>query len=144
MDFTRALDVLVICVPVFAVMGLGKLLERSGRLNDDHCGFINSLVYHFSLPALIFNEVARQRFSSFRDPALVVVPLLALLILALFTMLLAKLNRFRGGFAAAFVYGTFWANATYIGLPLCFNAFGSAGLAKAAIYNGFVLPFFIL
>jgi predicted permease len=42
------------------------------------------------------------------------------------------------------VFGTFWANATYIGIPLCTNAFGEAGEAKAAIYNAFVLPFFIL
>jgi len=144
MDFTRALDVLVICVPVFAVMGLGKLLERNGRLNDDHCSFINWLVYYFSLPALVFNEVVRQRFSSFLDPAIVVAPLIGIILVTLLTMLLARFNRFKGGFAAAFVYCTFWANATYIGMPLCFNAFGGTGLAKAAIYNSVILPAFII
>jgi predicted permease len=144
MDFARAMDVLVICVPVFAVLGLGKLLGMKGRIREDHCTFINWLVYTFSLPSLIFNEVARQRFDAFLDPAVVVMPLLGLALVALLTMGVAKLNNYKGGFAASLVYGTFWANATYIGLPLCLNAFGSEGLAKAAIYNGFVLPFFIV
>jgi predicted permease len=125
-------------------MGLGKLLEHNGRLNDDHCSFINWLVYHFSLPALVFNAVARQSFNSFLDPALIVMPLLALLLVVAVTMLIAKLKGFQGGFAAAFVYGTFWANATYVGFPLCINAFGPPGEAKAAVYNAFVIPFFIL
>jgi len=144
MDLARAMDVLVVCVPVFAVMGLGKWLGVKGRLTESHCSFINWLVYTFSLPALLFGEVARQRFNSFLDPALVLAPILALVVVALLSMGVAKLNRYKGGFAAAFVFGTFWANATYIGLPLCQNAFGSTGLAKAAIYNGFVIPFFIV
>jgi|GEM_PF-1339268 len=144
MDPSRIIEVLGICVPVFAVLGLGKILGITGRIKDGHCAFINWLVYTFSLPSLIFYEVAKQRFDTFLDPAVVVVPLIALVLVALLTMGIAKMNRYKGGFAAAFVFGTFWANATYIGLPLCQNAFGSAGLAKAAIYNGFVLPFFIL
>ncbi|WP_372807196.1 AEC family transporter [Pontiella sp.] len=138
------MDVLVISVPVFAVLGLGKLLGTKGRITEEHGRFINWLVYTFSLPALIFNEVARQRFDSFFDPAVVVMPLIGLAAVALLTMGIARLRGYRGGFAAAFTYGTYWANATYIGLPLCQNAFGSEGLAKAAIYNGFVVPFFIL
>ncbi|MDF7823086.1 AEC family transporter [Pontiellaceae bacterium B12227] len=144
MEFSRVMDVLVICVPVFAVLGLGKLLGLKGKIKEEHCQFINWLVYTFSLPSLIFNEVAKQRFDMFLDPAVVVMPLIGLLIVVLLTMAIAKVNGFKGGFAASFVYGTYWANATYIGLPLCQNAFGSPGLAKAAIYNGFVLPFFIL
>ncbi len=138
------MDVLVICIPVFAVLGLGKLLGLKGKIKDEHCSFINWLVYTFSLPALIFNEVAQQRFELFLDPALLLMPMLGLVVMALVTMTIAKFNGYKGGFAAAFVFGTFWPNATYIGLPLCQNAFGSEGLAKAAIYNGIILPFVIL
>ncbi len=138
------MDVLVICVPVFAVLGLGKVLSLKGKMKDEHCTFINWLVYTFSLPSLIFNEVAQQRFNMFLDPALLLMPMLGLILMALVTMVIVKFNGYKGGFAAAFVFGTFWPNATYIGLPLCQNAFGSEGLAKAAIYNGFVLPFVIL
>lgn len=136
--------VLAICVPVFAVMALGKALAVSGKMKDEHCSFINWLVYMFSLPALIFNGVARQRFDTFLDPAVILMPIFAVLIVAAVTMGIAKLNGYKGGFAAAFVFGTFWANASYIGLPLSQNAFGVEGFAKAAIYNGLVIPFFVL
>ncbi len=138
------LEVLEICLPVFATLGLGKLLGRYGHLGTDRCDFINWLVYHFSLPALIFNAVARQRFSGFLDPAIVLIPLLALVGIAALTMGIAKAKGYKGGLAAAFVFGTFWANATYIGFPLCINAFGGPGEEKAALYNAFVLPFFII
>lgn len=140
----RLLDVLGICMPVFAVLGLGKLLDLKGFIKSEHCVFINWLVYTFSLPSLIFNAVARQTFKSFLDPAVIVMPLAALIFVALLTMGLAKLLRLKGPFAAAFVFGTFWANATYIGFPLCINAYHDAGEAKAAVYNAFVLPFFIV
>jgi predicted permease len=144
MDQARALDVLIICVPVFAVMGLGKLLERRGYLNDGRCGFINWLVYYFSLPALIFNAAARQTFSSFFDPVLVLMPLLGLVSITTVSMLIARIAGLKRDLAAVFCFGTFWANATYVGFPLCINAFGNTGEVKAAIYNAFVLPFFIL
>ena len=144
METARLLDVLEICMPVFAVLGLGKLLGLKGHIKPEHCGFINWLVYTFSLPSLIFNAVARQTFKSFLDPAVIAMPLAALVVVALLTMGVAKVARFKGPFAAAFVFGTFWANASYIGFPLCINAFGEAGEAKAAVYNAFVLPFFIV
>ncbi len=81
MEFSRIMDVLVICVPVFAVLGLGKLLGIKGKIKEEHCLFINWLVYSFSLPALILNEVARQRFDTFLDPAIVVMPLIGLVII---------------------------------------------------------------
>lgn len=136
--------VLVICVPVFALMGLGKVLSVSGRLKDEHCTFINWLVYMFSLPALIFSGVARQSFDSFFDPAVILMPIAAVLIIVVLTMGIVKVNRYKDGFAAAFIFGTYWANASYVGLPLSQNAFGSEGFAKAAIYNGLVIPFFVL
>ena len=144
MNFARMMDVLEICVPVFAVMGLGKILSTKGRLTEDHCKFINWLVYHFSLPALILNGVAGQRMNTFADPAVTLVPVLALVIVVILTMAVARFNRYKGGFAAAVVFGTFWANVSYVGFPLCQNAFGDAGFAKAAIYNGLLIPVFII
>ncbi len=140
----RVLDVLVVCVPVFAVMGLGKWLELHGQMNHSRRDFINWLVYYFALPALIFREVSQQRFGSFLDPALTLWPLAAFVFVALVTMLVARVLRYRGAFTAAFVFCTFWANVTYMGFPLCQNAFGMEGLAKAAIYNALVMPFFVL
>ena len=139
----KIIETLVVCVPVFAVMAVGKLLERRGFMNTGRRHFVNELVYRLALPALIFNEVARQRFGSFFNPALVGIPLLVILLLVVLGAVWVRFMKYRGGFAAAFVFGTFWANVTYMGFPLARNAFGAEGLARAAIYNAFVMPVFI-
>lgn len=144
MDPSRVLDVLVVCLPVFAVMGLGKVLAVKGQLGRDRRTFINWLVYYFALPSLIFHAVAQQRFSSFMEPGVTLVPVAALIVLGLITILVGRLLGYKGAFAAAFVFGTFWSNVSYMGFPLCTNAFGDEGLGKAAVYNAFVMPFFII
>lgn len=143
-DPLRMLDVLVVCVPVFAVMGLGKVLERRGHMDLSRRAFINWLVYHFALPALIFREVSQQRFGSFLDPSLTLWPFAAIVAVMLLGIAIAHVLHFHAAFAAAFVYCGFWANVTYMGFPLCQNAFGTEGLAKAAVYNALVMPGFVL
>ena len=144
MNVDRLLTVLTATIPVFALIGLGKLLERKGILTTDRREFINFVVFRFSLPALIFTEVSQQRFSSLWNGALIAAPLAAIAVAAPAFVAFARLLRFRGVFAAAFVYGTFWANVSYLGFPLAENALGANGLALAAVYNAFVMPVFIV
>jgi predicted permease len=143
MNIDRGLAVLEVCLPVFAVMGLGKVLALKGLFGEDRRDFVNALVYWLALPALIFHEVARQRLSDFLNPAVVVAPIAAIATVAIIFAVLARVLGYRGGFAATFVFGAFWANVTYMGLPLCRNAFGDEGLALAAVYNAVVMPVFV-
>ncbi len=39
-----------------------------------------------------------------------------------------------------FVQGSFRANLAYVGLPIVFSAVGQAGLRKAGIFLGFIVP----
>ncbi|MFW5996851.1 MAG: AEC family transporter [Lentisphaeria bacterium] len=144
MDWTRLQDVIIICVPVFATIGLGKILERNGVLNLEHRNFANWLTYHFALPALILGEVARQRFVTLMNAPLILAPILAIVCVALIYILLAKAFRIKGVLAAAFVFGTFWANVSYMGFPLAKNAFQQEGLALAAVYNAFIMPVMVV
>ncbi len=147
MDLARLLEVFEICLPVFAMIGIGRLLAWSGILTEDHRSAFNWILYHLALPALVFGEIVHQRFSDFFRAelllALVGLPLAAILLTAALYVILAKLLGYRGAFAAAFVFGTFWANVTYLGFPLSRSAFGQAGLADAAVYNAFIMPAFI-
>ncbi len=144
MDWTRLQDVIVICLPVFAMITMGAILRRRGVLNDEHRNFANFLTYNFSLPALIFVGVAKQRFTELLDVPLVLAPLLAILTITAIFAILAKIMNIRGTLAAAFVFGTFWANVSYMGFPLANNAYGAEGLGRAAIYNAFVMPAFVI
>jgi hypothetical protein len=141
---SRILQVLNVCLPVFALIGLGKALERRGAMNADHRQFVNWLVFHFALPALVFRGVARQELADLLNPALAIGALLPVAIVALVFLALRPLFGYQGGFAAVFVFGSFWANISYIGFPLAQNAFGDNGFAAAAVYNAFALPAFLI
>ena len=144
MDWQRLQDVLVVCVPVFMMIAVGKLLERRGILNAEHRNFANWLTYNLALPALIFTAVAKQRVSNLINIPLLAGPLIAIALLTVLFIVLARLFKLRGSLAAAFVFGTFWANVSYMGFPLARNAFGENGMRNAAIYNAFIMPTFVV
>jgi len=126
MDWMRIVHVLEICLPVFLVIGLGKLLQMRGTLNADHRQLLNKLVYYLALPALIFAEVARQRFSDLLNAQLLLPSIAAVLLIALVFTAIVIIRKYRGGVAAVVIFGTFWANVTYMGFPLSHSAFGDA------------------
>jgi predicted permease len=141
--FERILDVLVICVPVFGLIGLGWWLERRGRFNPAQRDFAANMVFRYALPSLVFIEITKLRFSDLFNPAVMLAPFAAIAVIAVLYIALAALLGYRRGLAAAFVFGTFWANVSYLGFPLCQSAFGPVGLAQAAIYNAIVMPSYI-
>jgi predicted permease len=126
------------------MIALGKVLERRGVLNQDHRNFANWLTYNFALPALVFTGVAKQRFFELFEPPLLFGPFCAIVLVMLIFVLLARVLRLKGGLAAAFVFGTFWANVSYMGFPLARNAYGAEGMTNAAIYNAFIMPFSVI
>lgn len=144
MDWARLQDILVVCIPVFAMIALGKGLELRGILGRDRRNFINWLTYNLALPALIFRGVATQRFIELFDMPLLAGPACAIIITCLIFVLLALALKIRGPLAAAFIFGTFWANVSYMGFPVANNAYGSEGMTSAAIYNAFVMPFSVI
>jgi hypothetical protein len=142
---TRILDVLHICIPVFMLIGLGRVLTARGIMTASHRGFLNGLIYHLALPCLIFAALVRQPVAELLNGALIVSTVSATLLVTLLYAVCAALGRLRGGVAAAFVFGTFWANVSYIGFPLSMNAFGQQqGLAMAAVVNAFAMPAFVI
>jgi predicted permease len=145
MDLNKAVEALSISIPVFAMMGLGRWLGAVGFLNEGNRNFLNRLTYTFALPALIFSGLAIQPLDRLLNPALIAGTLAAVGIATALYGLLALTMRLKGGFAAAFIFGTFWANVSYMGFPLAANAFGPEhGLAMAAIVNAFTMPVFVI
>lgn len=141
---SRFLQVLAICLPVFTVIGLGKLLQWQAVIGTDQRHFINRLVYNFSLPALIFCGVAGQRLNHLFDLSLFIGALLPVGAVAILFLLLSRVLKYKNGYAAAFIFGSFWANVSYMGFPLARNSFGEAGYAAASVYNAFAMPVFVV
>ncbi len=144
MDSARIFEVLRITLPVFGVIGIGNFLSRRNIMNEDHQRFLNDLAYYLSLPALIFVELASQPFYKLLDSVLIFSTLISISIIFILYSAGALIFRLKGGLAAAVIFGTYWANVTYMGFPLASSAFGiEQGLAKAAIINAFSIPVFV-
>lgn len=144
MDWERGIRVLEICLPVFGLIALGKAFQLKGVMTAAHREFINWLVYYFCLPFLIFIKVAAQDPKTFLNIALVLGVVLPTVLMALLFMAVARLWRLRGSLAAAFVFGSFYANTAYMGFPLAEDTFGPAGLASAALFNAAAIPAYML
>jgi hypothetical protein len=133
-----------ICAPVFAIMGIGRMLYTRGILTDTNKDFCVHITYYFALPALIFSALVQQSFSDLLNPALIVSTIVAIGIITVLFIILAVLLRIDRSIAPPFIFSSFWANVSYIGFPLAANSFGDErGIALAAIINGFTVPVFV-
>jgi malonate transporter len=135
------LQVLQICLPVFAVIGFGVVLRRVGFIDDAAHRFLTRFVFLFALPVIIFLGIARSDFGALLQPSIVIVTLgLTALLTAAAWLLTARLPaRLRG----PVVLSPWFANLAYLGFPLARNAYGDAGLSYAAIINAFTMPVFV-
>ena len=144
MDIERIIQVLTICIPVFGTIGLGKFLAHKKIINEDRSAFINTLVYNLCLPFLIFVGVATQDFFNLFNGALLSASFASILAVFVFQLLCSRLLRLQGRFVAVFIFGSFWANVTYMGFPLSRSAFQEEGFRLAVLYNAFVMPVFVI
>ncbi len=143
MDLTRLIEVLEITLPVFAMIGLGKILSVKGFINEERKSFLNVFVNTFSLPSLVFINVVSQDFEEMWNPALILPSFLAVVVLTLLYMVMVKIFGYKGGFAAAWVFGTFWANIAYIGFPMSELSYGDTGIGLTAVYNAYFMLVYI-
>jgi len=142
--FERILQVLVITTPIFGVIGLGKLLYARKLLTDETCKGINWIIANLSLPALIFLAVAKTTFSELIRWPVIVGGLVPMALAPLIMIPLGVGLKVRDASRAPFIYSPFWANVSYMGIPLAFFAFGEQGKVNAAIINAFTMPFYVI
>jgi predicted permease len=136
------MEVLTICLPVFAMIGFGALLRQVGFMNDVSHAFLSRFVYLFALPVIIFLAVARARFGDLFVPSVIVPSLLVTVtVMAVFWIITPRLAR---PLRAPVVVSSFFANTAYLGFPLIRNAYGAQGLGYAAIVNAFLFPLMVM
>jgi len=134
------MDILQSVFPVFLVIVAGAVLRRFRFLDEGFIDAANALVYYLLLPALLFHEVSATQFSEAFSGPLVIGGYAATL--ATFFLAWALSGALGAGPAerGSFVQGSFRANLAYVGLPIVFSAVGQAGLRKAGIFLGFIVP----
>ena len=122
------------------MVAAGVVLRRYRFLDGAFIDGANSLVYYILLPALLFHEIGGTDFRQAFSGPLVVGGYVATLATFLIAFLSSRALGIGPSETGAFVQGSFRANLAYVGLPIVFNAVGPAGLRKAGIFLGFIVP----
>ncbi len=134
------MDILLSVIPVFLLIGLGAALRRYRLLDRGFIESANSLVYYILLPALLFHEISATDFHEAFSGPLVIGAYAATLATCFLAFVLSGKMGIVPSERGSFVQGTIRANLAYVGLPVVFNVVGQAGLRKAGILLGFVVP----
>lgn len=136
------LDILIIVLPVFLVIGLGFGLKMAHLIDASFLYQLNRLVYFLALPALLFHEIARADFSASFNGLMLAGMLAATLLTFFLAYGFAAWRGYPPEACGSFCQGSFRGNIAYIGLAIVFNAYGGGGLASAGILLGFLVPFY--
>lgn len=106
--------------PVFLIIGVGALLQRSGFVSAGFLREANRLTYWLGLPALLFTQLAH----SFQDAdgAKLMLGTMAAATIAVIALGygMAWLLRIPGGAMGTFVQGAFRGNLAFVGLPVIY------------------------
>jgi predicted permease len=106
--------------PVFLLIALGAVMQRTGFVSPDFLKEANRLTYWLGLPALLFSQLA----SSFHDAEGAKLMLGTMMLATLLTIgaayLVVWLMRVPGPAAGTFVQGGFRGNLAFVGLPILY------------------------
>ncbi len=117
--------------PIFLTLIIGYWLARIGLLRDQFVDDASRLVFMITLPVLLFIKIFTADAELGQELPLLAAGLLGTLITIPLAWLVARpLAR---GDRSAFIQGAFRGNLGIIGLAWAANAYGSSGLAQAAL-----------
>ena len=134
------MDILQSVFPVFLVVAVGAVLRRYRFLEEKFIDTANALVYYLLLPALLFHEVSATEFREAFNASLVIGGYAATLLVFILAYAVSGTLGIGPAERGSFVQGSVRANLAYMGLPIVFNVVGQAGLRKAGIFLGFIVP----
>ncbi|GBC62056.1 transporter [Desulfonema ishimotonii] len=133
------MEIIITIIPVFAVIGLGWLVQRKGFIPPEFLGPANRLVYYLAIPAMIFRSISKGSLKTDFNPSVLGLTLLPILLLFLVAWGVGKAGHIRREQFGTFMQSSFHGNLGYIGLAVAFYFLGEKGLASASILAGFIM-----
>lgn len=119
--------------PIFMMVVLGGILKYYGIIGQAFVDQASILVFKISLPILLGMSMIRTDIATVFDPATIanasLSTFLVFILLTLTASIFVKNPRDKG----VYVQGAFRGNLAIVGLALCVNLYGDAGIAKASI-----------
>jgi malonate transporter len=130
--------------PVFALILIGYICGRTGKLGESASIELNRFVIWLALPAQLFNFASSNSWQTLWQPGFIAAFFLSCL--AVFILVLAVSRLRNQDLAAASFSGlsASYSNTGYMGIPLCVLALGQDGLAPAIIATFIVFVMFAL
>jgi malonate transporter len=127
-----------VAIPVFAIMLAGFLAGRFRLLGDDASAALNTFVYWFALPPVLFLSMARVPFGQIFNWPFLWTYIIGMAATALLAAIVARLV-FGNAFSATTLHAltATFANTGYMGIPLTLAAYGSGGTLPAIITTAF-------
>lgn len=119
--------------PTFVMVALGVFLKRLDVIDTLFMDKASKLVFLVGLPVLLFMSVVKTDIREVINPTLILVSLAGTLLVFVLLSLVAPWVVTDRRDAGVFVQGSFRGNLAIVGLALCINAYGSAGLTVASV-----------
>ncbi len=130
-------------ISIFLIIALGFLFKKIGFIDDKGREVINRFAYYVGVPALTFGSIAKFDFVSVFNGGQIIGFALAIVTVFAFSLLISLFfpkRKQRGVLIMCGMRG----NLSYLGLPVIMGAFGEIGVGKAALLEGFTMPFIIV
>ena len=130
--------------PVFALILIGYVCGRTGKLGESAAIELNRFVVWLALPAQLFNFASSSSWQTLWQPGFIAaffLSCLAVFILVLVTGWIRNRDLAAASFSGL---SASYSNTGYMGIPLCVLALGQDGLAPAIISTFIVFVMFAI
>jgi malonate transporter and related proteins len=123
-------EILVVVLPVFLVIGAGYLATRTGVFSSSAVDGLMVFTQSFAIPCLLFRALADLDLGAVFNPRLLISFYAgAVIAFALGILGARRLFHRRPGEAVAIGFGALFSNSVLLGLPIMERAYGTAALA---------------
>ncbi|QWD63871.1 AEC family transporter [Polynucleobacter sp. MWH-UH2A] len=133
-----------VVLPVFALILIGYVCGRTGKLGESASVELNRFVVWLALPAQLFNFAATSGWQTLWQPGFIAAFFFSCFIVFVVVLAISYLKS--KDLAAASFNGlsASYSNTGYMGIPLCALALGQEGMAPAIISTFIVFVMFAL
>lgn len=126
--------ILGVAIPFFAILLCGMAAARLGLLDAAGLMGLNTFVFWFALPALLFHKVATTAIDRLTDPWLYLAYEGSVMLVFGIVFLIARtVGRMATAPAAMAAFAAGWGNVGYMGVPLLIAAYGEDAALPAVL-----------
>ena len=130
--------------PIFLLIALGKLIQKSAFFPEAFFKGLNKLVFWFALPALLVSSISTARLEFETLSQIVLLLTLGTLLSLSFAWAIARLLKLSSPKSGSFIQGAFRGNGAFIGLPVIAYSLGSLDPAAETLGTVVLAPLVVL